>query len=93
MGEKWRECRFHPRPTLSRLCVLAMRPEEWRACIEDRCPVPALVEAVEVARTHCGWLLSEYQDAEMQGKPADVVEASRCVYDKCQAALAAAKGG
>jgi len=57
--------------------------KKWREC------GAALVKAVDKARIHCGWLMSEFQEG---GKPSDLVESTRYVYDLCTAALEQAKG-
>ena len=96
----WRSCTFSYREVEvdgvhRRICRLqeSLRCGAVYVCPDTcaTCPVPALVEAVEVAEAHCAWLLTEYQDGEMQAKPSDAVESSRCVYWKCEAALAAVK--
>ena len=103
---EWRECPFAGAPVswedindvrtmFERLCLLYRRtapiahtPQVLRSDCAT-CRVPALEEAVDKARIHCGWLLSEYQEG---GKPADIVESTRVVYEACTAALEQAKG-
>ena len=63
------------------------RAKAVRQCA--KCPVPAQLDALEKARAHCGWLLSEYPEG---GKPADIVESTQVVYEACTAALEQAKG-
>ena len=58
----------------------------------DDCPIPAQLDALDKARIHCGWLLSEFQDPEMAAKPGDIVDSTRVVRDLCTAALERAKG-
>ena len=94
--EKWRECKEAYILGGIRRCrylrdrmVLAvvLSPKDC-----DGCDRPALLKAVDKARIHCGWLLSEYQDPEMAAKPGDIVDSTRYVYDLCTAALEQAKG-
>ena len=86
MPDKWRECVFHPAPHLWALCEMGKPKEQnhYDSCKQDACRIPAQLEALEKARAHCGWLLSEYPEG---GKPADIVESTRAVYDACNAAL------
>ena len=97
----WRECTERgTEPKISgkaRVCpVLRDRYQvsDPLAFVDDcaRCDRPALLKAVDKARVHCGWLLSEYQDPEMAAKPGDIVDSTRYVYDLCTAALEQAKG-
>ena len=86
---EWRECELAgPASTTYRFCHTGKRHTvRPKNCV--RCPVPAQLDALERARIHCGWLLSEYQEG---GKPADIVESTRVVYEACKAALEQAKG-
>jgi len=90
---EWRPCRLAgPASTTYRFCNTGKRHTvRPKNCV--RCPVPAPLEALNRACMHCGWLLSEFQDGEVQGKPADIVESTQAVYDLCTAALEQAKDG
>jgi len=91
---EWRPCRLAGDPMeatrpVVRQCDLGCFG--GAACIDEcaTCLVAAQLDALEKACTHCGWLLSEFQEG---GKPADIVESTRYVYDLCTAALEQAKG-
>jgi len=94
----WRPCGLERVEIINgrRFCpIRSLSPhtrEEVNVRICAACPVPAPLEALNRARMHCGWLLSEFQDGEVQGKPADIVESTQAVYDLCTAALEQAKG-
>ena len=90
-GEKyvWRPCRWAGDPMeatrpVVRECDLGCFG--GTACIDEcaTCRIPAQLDALEKARAHCGWLLSEFQE---EGRPADLVESTQVVYEACKAAL------
>ena len=84
---EWRECELAgPASTTYRFCNTGKR-HTVRPKNCARCRIPAQLDALEKARLHCAWLLSEYQDPEMAAKPADIVESTRYVHDVCKAAL------
>jgi len=86
---EWRPCRLAgPASTTYRFCNTGKR-HTVRPKNCARCRIPAQLDALEKARIHCGWLLSEFQEG---GKPADIVESTQAVYDLCTAALDQAKG-
>ena len=85
----WRPCRLAAEPMeatrpVVRECDLGCFG--GTACIDEcaTCRIPAQLDALEKARAHCGWLLSEFQE---EGRPADLVESTQVVYEACKAAL------
>ena len=85
----WRPCELADPPFALgvRQCHTERRRHQHFYVCPSRCavcPVPAQLDALERARIHCGWLLSEFQEG---GKPADLVESTQVVYDACKAAL------